>query len=78
MKEIKFARGTQIGKLGRYGGTAVGASVETADMLYNREVNASNVAGIVVTGVAYFVPEVGAVYLILDMGCLIFTGDSFG
>ena len=78
VKEIKFARGTQIGKLGRYGGTAVGASVETADMLYNREVNASNVAGIVVTGVAYFVPEVGAVYLIIDLGCLIFTGDSFG
>ena len=78
VKEIKFARGTQIGKLGRYGGTAVGIGIEAFDIGLNREINSSNLVGSTVAIASIWCPVIGVGYLAIDLGSQIFTGKTFG
>ena len=83
VSDIKRARGYRMSNIGRFGGAAVGVGVEMADMGINREINWSNVAGVVVAGATLITfagigPTIGAGYFILDVGSLIFTGSTFG
>lgn len=77
VKEIKAGKGAKFVKASR-GFTLLGLGLETADIIYDKEIQMSNMIDVGVTVVSCWYWPVGAVYLGVDVGSLIFTGNDIG
>ena len=79
-KHIKDIKAGKISKLrsANRGFAALGIGLEVYDVINNKEIRASNIVNTGVTIVSIWYWPVGGVYLVTDLGSLLFTGQPIG